>query len=197
MQRTLMAPILTVLLLAAPAALSAADRRPDAAALLAATAGRWTGELQYRDYQSNTWQGLPMKVTIAAQPDGVTTVRTAQYDDGPQTGIVTITTVTLVDAAKATASYAIFRKNRATDGGVSQVALAGPAADMTHWTIVATETRKDGDDVAEVRETTTRNGDEMTTLKEVRPVGDTKAEWRPRNRTILHRVRALAASRNK
>ena len=159
-----------------------------AASLLTETAGRWQGELQYRDYQSNTWQGLPMTVAVTAQPDQVTTIRTAQYDDGPQTGIVTITTTTLVDPVAATLSYAIFRKSRATDVGLSHLIEAKLGADRTHWTIVTIEMRKDGTDAAQVRETTTRDGDTMTTLKEVNPVDDGKDVWLPRNRSVLHRV---------
>lgn len=181
---------LTILLalLAAPAL--AADKDAGAAALLAQTAGRWQGELQYRDYQSNTWQGLPMTVTIVAQPDQVTTIRTAQYDDGPKTGIVTITTVNAVDPAASNLSYASFRRSRATDVGLEKIVKVEQGADASHWTIVTTETRKDGDQIAEVRETTTRDGDAMTTLKEVNPVDDGQDVWLPRNRSVLRRVGA-------
>ncbi len=176
--------------LSAPAVTSAqptapAPALPTAADALAATQGRWTGELQYRDYQSDTWQGLPMTVTIMAQPDGVATVRTAQFDDGPQTGIVTITSVTMVDAAAATASYAFFRKGRATDVGSAAIVRFQPGTDANHWTLITTETRPDGDSVAQVRETTIRAGSSMTTLKEVNPVGDGVDNWLPRNRTVL------------
>ena len=49
------------------------------------------------------------------------------------------------------------------------------------------ETRKDGDSLAQVRETTTRDGASMVTLKEVNPLDDGKDEWLPRNRTVLMR----------
>lgn len=153
---------------------------------LAGTAGDWRGELQYRDYQTDTWQGLPMRVSISAQPDGVTTVRTSQYDDGPQTGIVTITTVTLIDPVTSSASYAIFRKQRPTDSGQAKIVRFEPGADAVHWTLVTSERRKDGNELAEVRETTTRNGTSMTTLKEVNPDGDGIDKWLPRNRTVLN-----------
>jgi hypothetical protein len=54
--------------LVATPALSASTPTDGAAALLAQTAGRWQGELAYRDYQSNSWQALPVTVTIAARP---------------------------------------------------------------------------------------------------------------------------------
>lgn len=159
-----------------------------AAALVAGTAGKWKGELQYRDYQSNSWQGLPMEVLIAVQPDQVTTVRTARYDDGPQTGIVTITTTAMIDPSTAMSSYAVFRKGRAVDSGQARITAIDSGGEPVRWSIVTLETRKDGDGMAQVRETTTRDGDTLTTLKEVDPLDDTKVEWLPRNRSVLKRV---------
>jgi hypothetical protein len=63
--------------------------------------------------------------------------------------------------------------------------LATPPRDGTHWTIVTRENRIDGNSMAEVRETTTRDGAQMVTLKEVNPLDDGKDEWLPRNRTVL------------
>jgi hypothetical protein len=54
--------------------------------------------------------------------------------------------------------------------------------------MVTTERRGDGNDMAQVRETTTRAGDTMTTLKEVNPDGDKKEVWLPRNRSVLRRI---------
>lgn len=159
--------------------------KPGIAEVLAATAGRWQGELQYRDYQSNKWEGLPVKVTIAAQPDGVTVLRTAAFDDGPRVGTVWITTLSTIDPATGAQSYASARKGRTFDYGAATLTLATPPADATHWTIVATEMRNDGDGMAKVRETTIRDGSRMTTQKDVDPVGDGKDEWLPRNRTVL------------
>ena len=174
--------------LVATPALSASTPTDGAAALLAQTAGRWQGELAYRDYQSNSWQALPVTVTIAAQPDQVTTIRTAQFDDGPKTGIVTITTVTMVDPVAATVAYASFRRSRAPDSGRAKIVSVVPGVDAVHWTMVTTERRGDGNDVAQIRETTTRAGDTMTTLKEVNPDGDKKEVWLPRNRSVLRRI---------
>lgn len=36
----------------------------------ASTAGAWEGQLQYRDYQSGTWEGIPMTVTVTLDVDG-------------------------------------------------------------------------------------------------------------------------------
>ena len=170
-------------------ALAAAEPRSiSIGALLTQTAGEWSGELQYRDYQSNQWEGLPVKVRIAVQPDGVTMIRTAEFDDGPQTGLVWITTISQIDAAGQSESYAQFRKGRAVDSGTATLALPSPARDPQHWTIVATQTRRDGNGMAQVRETTTRDGANMVTLKEVNPIGDGKDEWLPRNRLVLQQI---------
>jgi hypothetical protein len=177
-----------LVLMTLPAFSTEKDNTVSASSMLSQTAGRWQGELQYRDYQSNTWQGLPMSVAIIAQPDEVTTVRTAQFDDGPQTGIVTITTVTLVDPVASSLSYAMFRRGRPTDVGLSRIVDVAQGADTSHWTIVTVETRKDGDEVAHVRETTTRDGDLLTTLKEVNPANANKEVWLPRNRSVLRRT---------
>jgi len=177
--------IVLFVFVSAPVLASPTTDADAAAVALAGTSGDWRGELQYRDYQSERWQGLPMTVTVAAQPDGVTTVRTAQYDDGPQTGIVTITTVTQIDSAASTASYAIFRKQRATDTGLSRVTAFTRGADSEHWTLVTIEARKDGNQMAQVRETTTRAGPEVIIQKDVNPDNDGRDEWLPRNRSLL------------
>lgn len=169
-------------------ALAAAAPAPDLGTLLAGTAGQWHGQLQYRDYQSNRWQGLPMDVQVTAQPDGVTLIRTATYNDGPRTGLVYITSVAQLDHSTNRQTYAQFRKGRPVDSGAAELRLA-EVSSLRHWVIVATETREDGDSQAEVRETTSRNGDELITLKEVNPTGDGKDEWLPRNQTVLKLVR--------
>ncbi|MGB7656002.1 MAG: hypothetical protein WBL74_11030 [Novosphingobium sp.] len=155
--------------------------------VLAATAGNWTGKLQYRDYGTNQWEGLPVKIRIAVQPDGVTLVRSAAFDDGPKVGTVWITTISQFDPARGSESYASFRKGRELDTGTRTVAFAEPPRDQTHWTMVTLETRIDGNSPAQVRETTTRDGASMITLKEVNPLDDDKDEWLPRNRTVLVR----------
>ncbi|MBB5697919.1 hypothetical protein [Sphingomonas yantingensis] len=46
----------------------------------------------------------------------------------------------------------------------------------------------DGDDRAQVRETTVRDGDRMVTTGPVNPDADGTDQWLPRNRTVLKRV---------
>jgi hypothetical protein len=186
---TLRLALISGIALAAAAAAAAAAPGPiPIGTLLAQTAGQWSGQLQYRDYQSNQWEGLPVTVRIAVQPDGVTMIRTAEFDDGPQTGLVWITTITQLDAAGRTESYAQFRKGRAVDTGTAELSMPAPPRDAQHWTIVATQTRRDGDSMAQVRETTTRDGADMVTLKEVNPLDDGKNDWFPRNRLVLRQT---------
>jgi hypothetical protein len=157
--------------------------------LRAATAGNWIGQLEYLDYGANQWFGIPMTVAIESQIDKVTTIRKADFDDGPVTGMVRITTISIVNNGEGKESSAIFRKNRPMDADVWQVRLAAPARDLTHWTIIAETIGKDGNGQAKLRETTTRDGNSLTTLKEVDPLDDGKDEYFSRNRTRLTKAR--------
>jgi len=58
----------------------------------------------------------------------------------------------------------------------------GEALDATHWTVVAETDGKDDNRPATIRETTTRNGPKLVTLKEVDYSDDEKEEWLQRNR---------------
>lgn len=156
--------------------------------LRAGTAGNWQGQLEYLDYGANQWFGIPMSVAIEAQIDRVTVIRKADFDDGPVTGMVRITTVSSVNETEKTESSAIFRKNRPMDADVWQVRL-GTVTDATHWTIIAETVGKDGNGQAKLRETTTRDGNSLTTLKEVDPLNDGKDEFFARNRTRLTKKR--------
>jgi hypothetical protein len=156
--------------------------------LRAATAGNWRGELEYLDYGANQWFGIPMTVAIESQIDKVTTIRKADFDDGPVTGMVRITTISIVNNSEGKESSAIFRKNRPMDADVWQVRLTASARDLSHWTIIAETIGKDGNSQAKLRETTTRDGDVLTTLKEVDPLDDGKEEYFSRNRTRLTKV---------
>jgi hypothetical protein len=185
---------LSTALLQAQTAQTTAPRTTGSAAitisdLRAATAGKWRGQLEYLDYGANQWFGIPMTVAIESQVDRVTVIRKSEFDDGPVTGMVQITTTSIVDNANGTESSAIFRKNRPMDADVWTVRLAAPARDLTHWVIIAETIGKDGNGQAKLRETTTRDGDSLTTLKEVDPLDDGKDEYFSRNRTRLTKVR--------
>ncbi|MBS0255918.1 MAG: hypothetical protein JSS36_12120 [Proteobacteria bacterium] len=161
------------------------------APLLAGTAGQWCGRLEYRDYQSDRWEGLPMATAITAQPDGVTMVRLSAFDDGPKVGLVWITGLEQFDPASGKLSYASARKGKAFATG-SQQLDPGALTDATHWQLIASEREIDGNAPALIRQTITRDGDRLTTLKEVADPAAATPAWKPRNRTVLMRYAGAA-----
>lgn len=146
--------------------------------------GHWTGKLEYRDYQADKWFGLPVKVEVRDGGDGVTLIRTSDYDDGPKARNVRITTVSMLAADGGHESSATFRKGRAVDLQTAALTLAAHR-DAKHWTLVETIAGTDDDRPATLRLTTTRDGASLVTLKEVDFIDDAKAEWLARNRTTL------------
>ena len=164
---------------AAPAAAA-----PTLAAVLASQVGTWTGKLEYRDYQADKWFGLPVTVTVRDGGDGVTLVRTADYDDGPRVGIVRITSMAML-GQDGTSEYSVsFRKGRTPELATAKLALTA-FTDLAHWTVVATEAGSDDNRPATIRITTTRDGDRLTALKEVDFSDDAESTWLVRNRTVL------------
>lgn len=166
---------------AAPPALTVKEAR-------ATTAGSWRGELQYRDYQSDRWVGIPVTVTVEPVADGVTLLRRAVFDDGPARGAVYITSLELLGKDGATEYATSFRAGRAPELASATLALT-EARDPAHWTLVATRTGSDDDRPAKIRETTVRDGDSLTTLKEVDFTDDAGEAWLARNRTVLTKAR--------
>ena len=163
----------------APAPLTVAQARQS-------LVGEWRGKLEYRDYQADKWFGLPVKVEVRDGGDGVTLIRTADFDDGPKTGIVRITTVSILDGT--TETTATFRKGRKPELETAALTLAATSKDATHWTLIETAIATDDDRPAMLRLTTVRDGGKLVTLKEVDFSDDAKAEWLVRNRTTLERA---------
>ena len=85
-----------------------------------------------------------------------------------------------------------FRADRPAELGSFSLRFAdtknGEALDATHWTVVAETDGKDDNRPATIRETTTRNGPKLVTLKEVDYSDDEKEEWLQRNRTVIEKV---------
>ena len=148
--------------------------------------GRWTGKLEYRDYRADRWFGLPVTVEVRDGGDGVTLIRTADYDDGPATGMVRITTVSMLGADGQETS-ATFRKGRKVELSTASLSLA-PGAARDRWTLVETIAGQDDDRPATLRYTTVRDGASLVTLKEVDFTDDAAATWLVRNRTTLTRA---------
>ena len=171
-------------MLVIPLVAAVAAQMPDIAMARRSLIGRWQGQLEYRDYQADKWFGLPVKVEVRDGGDGVTLVRTADFDDGPKTGNVRITTISMLAADERHENSATFRKGREVELETTALRLAG-GRDAMHWTLVETVHGKDDDRPATIRVTTTRDGASLVTLKEVDFTDDAKAGWLSRNRTTL------------
>jgi len=168
----------------APAAAQMVPDAVSATTIRAAMAGNWTGKLEYRDYQADRWFGLPVRVSIEMMRDGLTLIRHADFDDGPQTGIVTITTIALLNPATGSEQSASFRKGRDTELNTATLRLTRAEA-LDRWTLEEVRDGTDNDRPARIRETTQRNGATMVTLKEVDFLDDSGESWLTRNRTTL------------
>ena len=169
--------------LASLARISHAADTPSPEALERGLAGRWSGALEYRDYQSNRSFKLPLNTLLSTGPDGATMTRVSSFDDGPQTGLVTITTVSLFDASGMLTS-AMFRKGRAVEVW-KEAARVSAFVDAAHWTLVYQRQGQDDNRAADIRITQTRRGAELTALKEVKPVDAPDSAYAFRNQTVL------------
>lgn len=178
---TVMAASLTV---AVSAMAQTASAPVTLTSIRAGMAGNWKGQLEYRDYQADRWFGLPVQVRIEIMRDGLTLIRHADFDDGPQTGIVTITTTALLDPATGREQSVSFRKGHDAELDTAMMRLTrADAAD--HWTIEEVQDGRDDDRPARIRETTRRDGATMVALKEVDFLDDKTEAWLTRNRITL------------
>ncbi|WP_428151904.1 hypothetical protein [Brevundimonas sp.] len=163
-----------------------AQDAPSATELRLGLAGRWTGALGYRDYQTDELQELPVATTITTPGDGATLIRQSLFDDGPSKP-VWITTISLDDPAAGTSTSTSFRAGGMPELSTETVRVSA-FADPTHWTLIYVETGEDDDAPADIRVTETRDGDALLSIKEVRPVGASDDAWRLRNQTRLTRL---------
>ena len=129
---------------------------------------------------------IPYAATIALVGDGVTLVRTSAYDDGPARGVVWITSVAMLGKDGTTEYTGTYRADRPAEMDSAALSLTA-ATDAAHWTLVTAHDGQDDDRPAHIRETTVRDGDTVTSTKEVDFTDDAKDEWLVRNRTVLRR----------
>lgn len=155
--------------------------------LQAGLAGKWTGALGYRDYQSNKLFELPVKTDIRALPDKATVIRVSSFDDGPKTGFVYITSASLYDTAKSTVTTTTLRKGRAVESS-DQTVTTITYTDAMHWVVRYDHDGTDNDKPALLRTTETRDGDTVTVIKEVMPKDQPAKGWQFRNQTRLSRA---------
>jgi hypothetical protein len=174
----------------ASSSLFAQSNPPSAEALERSLAGSWKGALEYRDYQSNSKFELPMMTTISVGADGATITRVSAFDDGPKTGMVYITTVSLYEPtngaanARAKLTQSSFRKGRPVETWTENVAIQS-YTDAERWTLIYSRTGTDGNDAADIRLTSMRNGDTLTTVKEVKKPSEPDSAYAFRNQTVL------------
>jgi hypothetical protein len=185
--RALAAAFAVLLAATVPAAAEDAAPAITLAEARASTAGDWTGELQYLDYQSGEWQGIPVTVTVTLEGDGNTLSRRAAFDDGPRVGMVYITSLAMLGPDGTTEYSTGFRAGRTPELGSDTLTLAA-ATDAEHWTIRATRDGEDDDRPARIRETTTRDGASLVTLKEVDFLDEPGEQWFSRNRSVLEKT---------
>ena len=189
MRHALASTLFAALAAATPIAAAAQDAAPaiTLAEARASTAGAWAGQLQYLDYTSGEWQGIPVTVSNELMGDGNTILRRAAFDDGPRVGTVFITSLAMLDKDGATEYSTGFRAGRTPDLSAYTLTLTA-ARDAAHWTIRAELDGTDDDRPARIRETTTRDGASLVTLKEVDFLDEPGEEWFSRNRSVLERA---------
>ena len=181
-----MKQILTAVALATAIPAPAQEAPVTLAEARASVSGMWQGELQYRDYQTDRWFGIPMTVEMELVEDGVTLIRRAAFDDGPAVGTVYITTVQMLGPDGISEYSTSFRADRPAASETMILSLR-EARDTRHWVISSETDGMDDDRPARIRETLTRDGDNLTSLKEVDFSDDDVAEWLVRNRSMLVR----------
>lgn len=175
---------LTLLALLAVGLPAQAQPNPTAAELERSLSGLWTGALEYRDYQSNRQEKLPMQTRLSVGPDQATLTRLSTFDDGPRVGNVFITTVSLFNAAGTRVTSAMFRHGRDVEMVTDEAAVT-TWQDNTRWTVVYQRQGIDGGQAADIRVTQSRSGAVLKAVKEVKPAGAPDSAWAFRNQTVL------------
>lgn len=160
---------------------------PSASSLQSQLAGEWEGALGYSDYQSNELFELPVKTVIEAVPDGATQVRRSVYDEGARKAPVWIISLLqwTKDGKLATAVMRAGREPELLSEAAEVTSYSSPA----NWVVTYRRTGTDDDKPADIKVTETRTGDELLSVKEVRPVGSPSAPWQFRNQVRLKKVR--------
>lgn len=185
---TIRSAVMIGITLALPMSLQAEDNAAAAAVqpidVLNTLVGQWDGQLEYLDYSTNDWFGIPARIEIRSGGDGVTFIRASDFDDGPKVGIVRITGISMIGSDGVTEYSTSFRKGRVPEMSVATLRVDS-YGDATHWVLVSEGAGMDDDRPATLRLTTTRDGGQVVTVKTVDFTDDEKAEWLVRNRTVL------------
>jgi hypothetical protein len=163
--RTLTLATLALIVCACPS--PAEDRDSKDAAFSKALAGDWEGSLEYRDYSNDKRVTLP--TTLASRPDdkGKAAVLKFRYDEGKGRFVEGESTLR-VDSKKNTLVWE-------SDGGTikTEYALTGldAFAEAGKRELVLDGHGTENGQMVEVRQTITRDGDELKILRETRKPG--------------------------
>ena len=158
---------------------------PPVAEIRKSLAGEWAGALGYRDYQSNELFELPVKTVVENVPDGVTQYRRSLFDEGSRRAPVWIASLSQQEGDVLVT--ATLRAGREAEQQSERVAVVSYAS-ASDWRLSYRQAGTDDDKPADIRVTETLCGDELTSIKEVRPTGGDEAAWAFRNQTKLKRV---------
>ena len=142
----------------------------DAGSILESATGIWKGELYYLDYQSGQRFGIPMKIEASVTPDGATLVRQLTFTDPGN--LVHAISLTTVDRDSGDLVEAYFREGK---GEFSQATVTEMAFESeTEWMLVYMQDGIDDNKPAVIRNTLRRDGNALTSSKEVRFAGETE-----------------------
>jgi hypothetical protein len=130
--------------------------------------GKWTGQLEYRDFQTNAQVFLPTWLTITETADLRALQFSYIYDDGPSKTVRELTIVTLDPvAAKIT-----FTSDREKTTDIYALQGLDEFSKLGRGTLVLTGLGKENDKPVDVRITLTLRRNLYTYRKETRRTGE-------------------------
>jgi hypothetical protein len=147
---------------------SSAQVSPPPRDLNANFVGKWTGQLEYRDFQSNAHTFLPTWLTVTETPDQKSLQFSYVYDDGPTKTVRELMTVTL-DPATGKMS---FTSNRDHSSDTYDVQGLEEFAKLGRGILVLTGPGKENDKTVDVRITLNLRRNLYTLRKETRHQGE-------------------------
>jgi hypothetical protein len=139
-----------------------------AGSLTAQFAGAWTGQLEYRDFQSDAQVFLPTWLTIRERPDRTSLELDYVYDDGPNKTVRERMTLAL-DRAAATARLTSDRDHTSE---VYAVEGLEAFAQQGRGTLILTGPGTENDQPVQVRITLTLRRNLYTLRKETQRAGE-------------------------
>lgn len=141
--------------------------------------GAWHGYLEYRDYQSDEIERIPMTRTVSTAPDGSYSITELTYSDpGHQ---VLAAEITAVSGSEVRLAY-----TRAGNVELETYQIAAFLTEADGWSLTLKARGWDDEGEADIRILMTLDGDTLTIEKRVRPDGT--EEFVYRNRSVVERT---------